>query len=71
MQTEHAPTTPKLLISPKAASELLSISPRTLWTLTAPRGPIPSLRLGRLVRYRPEALAEWLVAQETEVRRGL
>ena len=60
---EHTPTTP-MLLTPKVAAEALAISPRTLWGMTAPRGSIPSVRLGRLVRYRVEAMAEWLEARE-------
>lgn len=40
-----------LLVSPREAAKLLSISPRTLWGLTSPRGPIAVVHLGRLVRY--------------------
>lgn len=41
----------KLLIDTTQASQLLSLSPRTVWTLTA-RGDLPSVRIGRAVRYR-------------------
>lgn len=51
-----------LLIDPRAAAALLAISARTLWALTAPRGPIPAVRVGRLVRYRPDDLAAWVQA---------
>jgi excisionase family DNA binding protein len=40
-----------LLVDVREAARLLSCSDRTLWSLTAPRGPIPCLRLGRAVRY--------------------
>jgi hypothetical protein len=40
-----------LLVSHREAAKMLSISDRTLWGLTAPRGPIPCVRFGRLVRY--------------------
>lgn len=32
-------------------ARMLSISERALWSLTAPRGPILCIRLGRSVRY--------------------
>lgn len=51
-----------LLIDPRAAAAMLAVSARTLWALTAPRGPIPAVRVGRLVRYRPDDLAEWVQA---------
>ena len=44
------------LLRPAAAARRLSISERTLWKLTA-RGAVPVVRLGRLVRYCPKALA--------------
>jgi len=50
----------KLLVSAREAASLLCVSDRTLWTLTAPRGPIPSVRLGRSVRYSVEALRAWV-----------
>jgi predicted DNA-binding transcriptional regulator AlpA len=42
---------PKLLVTPREAARLLSICEKTLWSLTAPRGPLPAVRLGRSVRY--------------------
>lgn len=41
----------RLIVTQREAAKLLSISQRTLWALTAPRGPIPPVRIGRLVRY--------------------
>lgn len=35
-----------LSVRPKKAAQLLGISERTLWGLTAPRGPIPCKRAG-------------------------
>ncbi len=46
---------PGLLSVPEAA-DYLSISHRSLWAMTAPRGPIPSIKFGRTVRYSVEAL---------------
>jgi excisionase family DNA binding protein len=40
----------KLLVTCREAALLLSISERTLWSLTR-RGEIPSRRIGRAVRY--------------------
>jgi hypothetical protein len=39
------PDTPQLLLTSRQAAEALSISERTLWELTAPRGPIVAIRL--------------------------
>src|SRR5207244_2425171 len=53
----------RLLLSPAEAARALSISPRTLWSLTAPRGPISVVRCGRSVRYAPDDLRRWIDAQ--------
>jgi hypothetical protein len=37
---------PRLTLRPCEAAQALGISLRTLWSYTAPRGPIPCLRLG-------------------------
>ena len=39
------------------------VSARWLWSATAPRGPIPCVRLGRRVLYRPADLAAFVEAQ--------
>ena len=59
---ETDPTTP-LAIRPREAARLLSISERTLYSLSHPRGPIPCIRLGRSVRYSVAAIREYLEAQ--------
>lgn len=40
-----------LLLTSAETARRLSISERTLWTLTAPRGSLPCVRFGRSVRY--------------------
>jgi len=50
----------KLLVSAREAASLLRVSDRTLWTLTAPRGLILSVRLGRSVRYSVDSLRSWV-----------
>jgi excisionase family DNA binding protein len=47
---------------------LLSISPRKLWELTN-RGVIPSIRIGRSLRYRHEDLRAWAERQVSERRK--
>ena len=42
---------PKLLLTAREAAAALSISARSLWGMTHPRGPIPAVRIGRSVRY--------------------
>ena len=54
-----------LALRPREAAKALGISPRTLWGLTAPRGPIPCLRIGhsnkrQTVLYPVAELKVWL-----------
>src|SRR3972149_4468455 len=53
-----------LAVNSREAARLLAISPRTLWSLTKPRGPIACIRLGRAVRYSLAALREFLDNQQ-------
>jgi predicted DNA-binding transcriptional regulator AlpA len=55
-----------LLLTPLAAAEALSVSPRTLWGLTHPRGPIRPVRIGRSVRYARAELQRWIDTQQEE-----
>ena len=55
----------KLLITPREAAETLSVCEKTLWSLTAPRGPIRCVRLGRSVRYSVDALREFIAGQHS------
>jgi len=48
------------LLSPREAAKMLGICEKTLWNWTSPRGDIPRYKLGRLVKYRPKDLEEWL-----------
>lgn len=59
---------PGLLSVPEAA-DYLSISHRSLWAMTAPRGPIPSIKFGRTVRYSAEALDEVIAQRSVKPRR--
>jgi hypothetical protein len=58
---------PPLAVRPREAARLLGISARTLWSLSAPRGPIPCARLGhgrnKAVLYPVADLRAWLAAQ--------
>ena len=51
MLTPYKSETKPILVEPREASRLLSISPRTLWQLTKER-QLPTVRIGRCVRYR-------------------
>ncbi|MCC6123340.1 MAG: helix-turn-helix domain-containing protein [Pirellulales bacterium] len=45
----------RLLVGPRDAAKLLSVSERTLWTLTREK-KIESRKIGRLVRYSSDEL---------------
>jgi hypothetical protein len=62
--TATDPQPPQLLLRPPAAAAALSVSARTLWAMTHPRGPIPAVRFGRAVRYEIEALRKYITAQQ-------
>jgi len=54
-----------ILISPKDAARLLSVSPRKLWSMTFEETPgIPHVKFGRLLRYSPSDLQKWVASQK-------
>jgi predicted DNA-binding transcriptional regulator AlpA len=65
-----APTDPpqgKLLLTAREAAAVLSISERSLWAMTAPRGLLRPVRLGqsgRSVRYSLSELQRWIDSQQ-------
>lgn len=63
-----------LALRPREAAKALGISPRTLWGLTAPRGPIPCVRVGvgkrRAVLYPTAELQAWLSRQAEATKGG-
>jgi hypothetical protein len=67
-------TTPPFPLAwrPRAAAKALSLSIRTLWGLTAPRGPIPCVRIGtgrrQTVLYPVSLLQAWLARAAAETR---
>ena len=54
-----------LITAREAAHDYLGVSTKTLWKITAPRGPIPCVRLrgGKLVRYAPSQLRDYIRRQ--------
>lgn len=54
----ESPKTVALLVAAKKAAEMLAVSPRKLWSLTA-SGDISHVRIGRCVRYAIK-LARWI-----------
>ncbi len=55
--------TEKLLLPTDEAAAACSISARLLWDLTAPRGPIHSVRAGSRVLYPISELRRWIEAE--------
>ena len=59
-----------LALRPRQAAKCLGMSTRTLWALTAPRGPIPCIRLGhgkrKTVLYPLDMLRTWLAEQSRQ-----
>jgi excisionase family DNA binding protein len=68
MPTESANTNGDgLLLSAKEAARLLGLNRKTLWNHTAPRGArIPSVRVGRFLRYSREGLQQWIRERERD-----
>jgi len=65
----HTTATHRLLVTAAEASKQLAISPRTLWAITAPRGPLPVVRLGpsgRAVRYAGSDLLAFIERKKTQ-----
>lgn len=67
-------TVESLALRPREAAKAIGVSPRTLWGLTAPRGPIPCVRLGQgkrqAVLYPVDQLREWLNRQSEATKGG-
>jgi hypothetical protein len=63
-----------LALRPREAAKALGISPRTLWGLTSPRGPIPCVRIGhggrQNVLYPVADLQAWLSRQAEAAKGG-
>ncbi len=55
----------RLLLKSRQAAEILSLSERTLWANTQPRGSIPVVRIGNCVRYAPRALERYIADQQS------
>ena len=59
----HAVASTALALRPREAAKALGISERMLWSLTAPRGTIPAVRIGTCVLYPVTGLQAWLDRQ--------
>ncbi len=59
-----------LALRPREAAKALGISERMLWSLTAPRGTIPAVRIGTCVLYPVTGLQAWLDRQAQSAPEG-
>jgi excisionase family DNA binding protein len=57
------PSIAPLLMTAREAAKALAVCEKTLWSMTVPRGPLPSVRLGRSVRYAVADLHAFVYAQ--------
>ena len=53
----------KFLLTAPEAARALSISEKTLWSHSAPRGTIPVVRIGARVLYAPRDLEAWIASR--------
>lgn len=63
------PPAPDLrLLKPREAAQRLGIGARLLWSMSAPNGPIPTVRIGRRVLYSPVDLDQVIERLRTKPR---
>ena len=62
-RVSKSPAPLRPLLNEKQAAEFLNVSPRTLQAWRVKGGGPAFLKLGAAVRYRPEALADWVEEQ--------
>jgi predicted DNA-binding transcriptional regulator AlpA len=53
-------TARRMLLPAREASAALSVCEKTLWSITEPRGDLPSVRIGRRVLYSVDDLEQWI-----------
>ena len=64
MQTDPLKTL-TLLLSARKAAEALSVCEKTLWSMTAPRGDLPVVKIGRRTLYAVDDLHSWIKRHKT------
>ena len=57
------------LLTRQQTAKILTISARTLWALTD-TGALPSIRIGRSVRYSRQDIDAFIAARRTTTRKG-
>ncbi len=70
----RTPSIDSIALRPRETAKALGISERTLWSLSAPRGPIPCVRIGhgkrKSVLYSLACVQAWLAGQSQSVKGG-
>jgi hypothetical protein len=61
-----ATSTPTALRSVKDTAKYLGVSQRTLWAISAPRGPLPVVKIGTRCLYDPVDLQRYIDVQKTK-----
>ncbi len=54
-----------LLITAAELAKSLRLSERKIWAITSPRGDLPCVVIGKLVRYDPVAISAWIAAHSS------
>jgi excisionase family DNA binding protein len=57
---------PTQLLSVKEAAKQLGVSEKTLWSISAPRGPLPTVHIGSRVLYDPADLQRFIESRKTK-----
>ena len=57
------------LLTTEETAKLLTVSPRTVWALTK-TGALPSIRIGRSVRYSRQDIDAFIAARRTTTRKA-
>lgn len=54
----------RLLLPAPEAAQSLAVCPKTLWSITEPRGDLPCVRIGRRVLYDPADLRVYIESKK-------
>ena len=55
----------RMLVSAPRTTRALSVCDKTLWSMTAPRGDLPAVRIGRRVLYDINDIQAWIQRHKT------
>jgi predicted DNA-binding transcriptional regulator AlpA len=53
----------RLLLTIRQVADATGLCEKTIWAQTFPRGPLIPCRVGRSLRYSPDAVREWIEQQ--------